>query len=357
MLDNFFHGGLMMEPLVTVGIAAYNIEKFLVRGMQSVFGQTYKNIEIILVDDGSTDGTAKICDKISQIDSRVRVFHKENGGLGSARNVAIDNARGDFLYFFDVDDSIEPNLIEDNVHMAQEKKADLIIFGYYARYSNEQTEEAITLNEHEIHTNEKLKEVYAKELLWLKHGNGFAWNKFYRRSFIEQYKFRFGNQRIQQDEPFNMQLYLHLDNVYICPKAYYHYVLYVNSNAGSRYLPDKADIITDIYHRFMDFYYSWNLNDERVLNYIQQRFITGIFGVVTWNFYHKDCHMSKKEKTEIISSILDDQDVKSVLKHTRIAYSKNPVNSLQAWAFNHRVIKILMLATCLKMSLKKLLKE
>ena len=118
-----------MNPLVTVAIAAYNVENFLVDGMNSVFNQTYDNIEIILVDDGSTDNTPKMCDEIAEKDSRVRVFHKENGGLGSARNVGIDNAKGEFLYFFDVDDTIEPNLIEENVKMAQEHNSDLVIFG------------------------------------------------------------------------------------------------------------------------------------------------------------------------------------------------------------------------------------
>lgn len=346
-----------MGPLVTVAIAAYNVDKFLEEGMKSVFAQTYQNMEIILVDDGSTDKTAEICDHLCQIDQRVRVFHKENGGLGSARNTAIENARGEFLYFFDVDDTIEPDLIEDNIKLAEEKNVDLIIFGYYARYSNEEKEEKITLKEQEIHTNEELKRAYIKELLWLKHGNGFAWNKFYRMSFLKKYNFRFGNQRIQQDEPFNMQLYLHLDHVYLSPKVYYHYVLYINANAGSRYLPDKADIITDVYHKFMTFYSAWELDDSRVLKYIQKRFITGIFGVVTANFYHPNCMMTKIEKKEKICAILSDNDVVSVLKETKIMYSKNLINSLQAWAFNHRKVRLLMMATEIKQNLKRLVKK
>ena len=93
-----------MDPLVTVAIAAYNVEKYLRRGIQQVLNQTYENLEIILVDDGSTDNTAKMCDDIATEDSRIRVVHKENGGLGSARNVGIEQAQGEYLYFFDVDD-------------------------------------------------------------------------------------------------------------------------------------------------------------------------------------------------------------------------------------------------------------
>ena len=343
-----------MGPLVTVAIAAYNVENFIENGIQSVFRQTYENIEIILVDDGSTDRTPSLCDSIAKCDSRVRVYHKKNGGLGSARNVGIDNAKGDFIYFFDVDDYIEPNLIEENVRMAQEKNVDLIIFGYYARYSNEEKEELITLPEHEIHTNDKLKEVYTQDLLWLKHGNGFAWNKFYRISFLKKYNFHFGNQRIQQDEPFNMQLYMKLNHVYISPKAYYHYVLYVNTNAGSRYLPGKENVIEDVYHKFMTFYDNWGLNDNRVFEYIENRFLTGMFGVVTENYYHPNCPLTKSEKRQKIDSVFRREDVISVLEERKINCGKNPVNALQAWAFNNRNTKILMITTTLKIKLKKL---
>ena len=93
-----------MNPLVTVAIAAYNVERFLQDGIRSVLSQTYKNLEILLVDDGSTDSTPFLCDEIAKQDSRIKVIHKENGGLGSARNVGIDKAKGKYLYFFDVDD-------------------------------------------------------------------------------------------------------------------------------------------------------------------------------------------------------------------------------------------------------------
>ena len=343
----------MMNPLVTIAIAAYNVEKYLRTGIKDIQDQTYSNLEIILVDDGSTDGTSEICDELAKEDSRIRVFHKENGGLGSARNVGIDNAQGEFIYFFDVDDSLEKSFISDSVQYAYEKKADMIIYGYYARFSNSNAEEKICVQEREIHSNEELKNVYCNELLWLKHGNGFAWNKFYRVSFVKKYHFHFGNQRIQQDEPFNMQLYLNLENVYVCPKVYYHYVLYIDSNAGSRYIENKETIITDVYHRFMSFYEEWNLQDNRVLTYIKKRYISGIFGIVTENYFHKNCGYTKKQKYEKISNIFENAEFISVLENTKIKYGRNPVNNVQIWAFNHKKVKLLIEGTKLKKYLKK----
>lgn len=344
-----------MNPLVTVAIAAYNVEKFLIDGVNCVLNQTFKNIEIILVDDGSTDDTSKMCDEIAQKDKRVRVFHKENGGLGSARNVGIDNAQGEFLYFFDVDDTIDSNLIEENVKMAQEHNADLVMFGYYARYSSKQKEEAILLKEHIINSNDELKKVYSEELLWLKHGNGFAWNKFYRMSFLKKNDFHFGNQKIQQDEPFNMQLYRVLENVYISPNAYYHYVIYSSGNAGTRYIPNKADIIIDVYHCFMEFYDGWKINDERVLKYIENRFINGLFSVICINFFHEKCDFTFEEKQKRINEIFEKQELIQVLKNTQIQYSKNPINYIQQWAFNNRRTNLIIRATELKNKINNIL--
>ena len=346
-----------MEPLVTVAIAAYNVERFLQDGIRSVLSQTYKNLEILLVDDGSTDSTPFLCDEIAKQDSRIKVIHKENGGLGSARNVGIDKAKGKYLYFFDVDDYIEPNLVEENVKMAEEKNSDLIIFGYYAKFENMNTEELISLKEHDIHSNEDLKRIYCDELLWMKHGNGFAWNKFYRLNFLKEYDFHFGDQRIQQDEPFNMQLYPKLNNVYISPKAYYHYVIYSNNNAGSRYLPHKADIITDVYHKFMDFYNDWDLDDARVLDYIEKRFVGGMFLVATGNFFHKKCDLTKQGKKVKISETIHSKELVEVLKRTKLEYGSNPINNLQAWAFNHSFTGLLIIATRLKKFLKDIVRK
>ena len=126
-----------------------------------------------------------------------------------------------------------------------------------------------------------------------------------------------------------MQLYLKLENVYVCPKVYYHYVLYIDSNAGSRYIENKETIITDVYHRFMSFYEEWNLQDNRVLTYIKKRYISGIFGIVTENYFHKNCGYTKKQKYEKISNIFENAEFISVLENTKIKYGRNPVNNVQ----------------------------
>ena len=100
------------NPLITVIIPIYNIMEYLPRCVHSVTSQTYKNLEIILVDDGSTDGTGELCDKLGLEDGRIRVLHKENGGSSSARNLGLDAAAGEYVGFVDSDDYIEPDMYE-----------------------------------------------------------------------------------------------------------------------------------------------------------------------------------------------------------------------------------------------------
>ena len=99
-----------MEKLISVIVPVYNVEEYVEKCVLSIINQTYKNLEIILVDDGSTDNSGKICDEIAIKDNRIKVIHKKNGGLSDARNVGIDIAKGDYLGFVDSDDYIDPDM-------------------------------------------------------------------------------------------------------------------------------------------------------------------------------------------------------------------------------------------------------
>ena len=100
------------NPLITVIVPVYNILEYLPRCVHSITGQTYRNLEILLVDDGSTDGTGELCDRLGEEDPRIRVFHKENGGSSTARNLALQHAKGEYVGFVDSDDDIEPDMYE-----------------------------------------------------------------------------------------------------------------------------------------------------------------------------------------------------------------------------------------------------
>ena len=119
-----------MENLVSVIIGIYNVKRFIDRGIKQVLDQTYQNIEVLLVDDGSTDGSYEICKKWELKNNKITVLHQENKGLGSARNLGIDHAKGNYIYFYDVDDEISSKSIEYNVGMMRQPSVDMLIFGY-----------------------------------------------------------------------------------------------------------------------------------------------------------------------------------------------------------------------------------
>ncbi len=119
-----------MSQLISIIVPVYNVEAFIEKCMNSVFEQKYKDLDIIIVDDGSTDNSGKICDSFAKKDKRVRTFHKKNGGLSSARNLGIKEARGDLIAFVDSDDYLERDYIEKMYKKIIQTKSDIVVCGY-----------------------------------------------------------------------------------------------------------------------------------------------------------------------------------------------------------------------------------
>lgn len=134
-----------MEKLVSIIIPVYNVEKYLAECIESVIRQTYTNLEILLIDDGSLDNSGKICDEYAQKDERIKVIHKENGGVSSARNVGLDMAKGEYIAFVDSDDLVEKEYIAAMYENMQENNSDLVFcrYGKYYKGTIEYVQEKI----------------------------------------------------------------------------------------------------------------------------------------------------------------------------------------------------------------------
>jgi glycosyltransferase involved in cell wall biosynthesis len=301
---------LQEMPLVSIVIGCYNVARFLPQGLDGIIHQTYRNLEILLVDDGSTDETGRLCAQLAAADPRIRVFSKENGGLGSARNLGMDQARGKYLWFFDVDDAVEPDLVEQNVRIMEENQVELVIFGFYAHIEETGEVEKITYEEELITDNARLREVYCRKLFFARHGIGFCPMKFYRRSFIDQHGFRFGSQRIQQDEAFNLQFYPCLARVYVSGQAWYHYHLYTSGNTRSRYLADRFEIVTSIHLAFRKFCEVWRIADPVIREAVDRRYAQGIWMVIVFNLFHPQCPLRWPERCRKIAEIMSHDEAR-----------------------------------------------
>ena len=133
----------MRKGVVSVVLPIYNVEKYLNRCIKSVINQSYKNLEIILVDDGSPDNCPTLCDEWAKKDNRIKVIHKKNAGLGYARNTGIENATGEYICFFDSDDYIALDTIEKAYSLAVQEKSDMVVFGFCNVKANGETGKAV----------------------------------------------------------------------------------------------------------------------------------------------------------------------------------------------------------------------
>lgn len=303
---------------VSIIIGLYNVASFLRdKQLGCLLNQTYPNLEIILVNDGSTDDTQQLCEELRNNDNRIVIIQKENGGLGSARNAGLEAATGTYIWFYDVDDEAELNLIEKNVNWMEKHQSDMNIFGFWCITPYLNLTEEVTFKERIITDNNSLKSIFIDELLLVPNGNGFAWNKFYRKSFIDKHHFRFGNQRIQQDEAFNLQFYPELENVYISNEMLYHYYIYNAGNNRSKFIKDRYDIYLSIFNHLMNFASKWELKDERLEKYTYTRFYSGIGSVILFNTFHPNSGYSLQEQKNEILRILSLDSCKNCLMYIK----------------------------------------
>lgn len=206
-------------PLISVIVPIYKVERYLKKCVDSILKQSYTNLEIILVDDGSPDGCGKICDAFAQADHRVKVIHKKNGGLSDARNAGIDIAAGDYFAFVDSDDWIEPDTYAAMLAAAEKYNAKLVCAG---RYDEEEATGITTLGL----CPEKEEFVPAKELVgrmfrW-EHLDSAAWDKLYARELFSEIRYPVG--RVVEDVPTTYRLVLLAGGGALLPKPVCHYL-------------------------------------------------------------------------------------------------------------------------------------
>lgn len=222
--------------LISVIVPVYNVESYLEKCINSILKSTYKNLEIILVDDGSTDNSGNICDKYKNIDSRISVIHQQNGGLSSARNRGIDVATGEYVLFIDSDDFIEERMIEHLARAAKENNVQVIAGGM----------KKISMSGKILHTFLPRNKYYndKKEILddFFINGNIsiVAWGKLYKAEIFEN-NIRFMAGKNNEDNIFLMDL-LEYVTTYVCIEyAEYNYLVRKESIINQEFNEKKLD--------------------------------------------------------------------------------------------------------------------
>jgi len=221
----------MPEPALSIIVPVYKVEPYLCKCVDSILSQTFRDFELILVDDGSPDKCGGICDGYALNDSRVRVIHQQNSGLSAARNAGLDIARGDYTGFVDSDDWIDASMYENMIGRALEQDADVVICSYFEVIGNRAIVPKSRIRSQVFMPDECVRLILTDEI------RNYAWNKIFRRSLFESCRFVTG--RAYEDMPLIYRLVGKAKRISYTDVPYYYYQQRYNSIVNS---PDPRNI-------------------------------------------------------------------------------------------------------------------
>lgn len=323
---------------ISVVIPVYNTEQFLERCIDSVLAQTYPNLEVILVDDGSQDNCGLICDQYAHQDNRVKVIHKRNGGVSSARNCGLDVASGDYITFVDSDDYIDPNMYESMINIAKKYQCELVMCDCIKEF-----EDKTELFTHDIrggfYDEEQLLNEYYPHLLIMPNieypptiSNWLC--LFKNRRINGRFSLHYEEGiRYSEDWLFGSQLIYSVSSFYYMKgKAFYHYCMNMQS-ATHVFIKDKWNDYQRLYKKIENVFgqrtdFDFRSQVDRCLLFLLLNAVGDIYA----------SEISYKDKIYLINNIITTEDVKKVFKRISIKKLQIPIKmKILLWCYKHEV--------------------
>lgn len=298
---------------ISVIMPVYKVERFIGKCIESLLSQTMQEWELIAVDDGTPDDSGKICDLYAERDSRVTVIHKENGGAPSARNAAIEIARGEYFYFMDSDDWAEPEMLESMYRAARESAAQLVVAGYYIDtyysdseyYTQEQCLPAkVFASQKEF--REYAYKLFDKNLLYT------PWNKLYLASYIKDHGIRFRN-TFWDDFPFNLDVIRDIERVVLMEEKYYHFMRARSDSETARYRADMYEKREEEHGWLLALYEYWKVDNKESMEMVQRRYIERVIGCIE-NLTNSVCTLPRAEKKQRIQEMITCDRARTALR-------------------------------------------
>lgn len=286
----------MCKNLVSIIIPVYNVEKYLKKCLDSVINQSYKNLEIICVNDGSRDLSKDILEQYKQKDDRIIIVNKKNGGLSSARNAGLDIATGEYCYFLDSDDWIELNAIDILVDKISNNDVDVVVHEVNNVCADNDSTQLAKECENWLKSFTKPSGIYPVPKAISKSIPSITWNKLYKMSIINKYNCKFIEGLINEDEAFIWTYMIHCKNYYYLDVALYNYLRRKDSIMGQKCLSIKIlDILKILEFVYKDVSTHKNINDyQEVLtsNYIDH--VNYLFTILPLKYESKALNLIKK---------------------------------------------------------------
>ena len=304
----------------SVIIPVYNVEKYINRCLKSILSQRYNDLEIILIDNGSTDRSGSICDIYANEYANISVYHIENHGVASARNFGLSKARGEFIYFVDSDDYLVGNLFaefEDKLT----PDLDLFVFSYYNSFEQEMTETKRTKKilpyngSYDKYDFSKIfKDLFLSDMLYT------VWNKIYRREFLLENNLSFEQYELGEDVRFNLDLYREVKKIYLSQDSYYVYVIGRKGSAMSGYNPKRLQYQLQELKMVDDLLSDWNLDSSDLVNTVKARILmSNIYNITKQN-------LSVNRKVKLVKDTCERQEIEDFIKNDSSAL--NPLIKL-----------------------------
>lgn len=343
--------------LISVVLPIYNVEKYLRRCLDSVVNQTYKNLEILLINDGSTDNCLKICEEYAKSDNRVKVINKKNAGLGMARNTGIDYAKGEYICFFDSDDYIELNTIEKLYKIIVSEQPEIVCYGFNkVNGEGKITEKNIPQIGKNVFENSDVISKFLPNLISENPQNGkasnlnmSAWAAIYSMKLIKENDWKFVSEReiISEDVYSLLSLYKNVKKVAILEEALYYYCEN-DTSLTNIYRKDRYEKIEYCYKRCVELCRKIGYPEE-----IELRIIYPYIGNTIAALKQIVCSSNSfEEKIKELKKIMDNDTIQHVLKISK----NNKVNMSKKILFfciRKKMVKLMYLLIYIKQRIKK----
>lgn len=300
--------------MISVVIPVYNRKNKIRDAVKCVLDQTHTDFELILVDDGSTDGSSEICDELAANDERIKVVHQKNAGVSQARNTGLRNAKGEWLIFMDSDDKVKPDMHEKLLRTAQKNNADMVICGvlneFYNAEGKKSREELISNEDEFIEDSSKC----AKKVLSLLRSSLIhsPWNKIYKMDVIKSNEMMFKPEiSLGEDLIFNLEYLKVANKLAFISEPLYIYIASETDGLVSERRENKHEIMTVLYNNVIDFVNHLGAKNDKEKNRIAADFL-----YLKWTYscfidlFKPNCEFSVKEKKLYIKNILQKTELK-----------------------------------------------
>lgn len=303
--------------MISVIVPVYNVEKYLDKCVESIVNQTYKELEIILVDDGSTDNCPAMCDNWAKKDNRIKVIHKENGGVSSARNIGLDNVTGEYIGFVDSDDYLEPNMYELLIENLTVTNSDISVCSTFLVNENND------IKADNIFESQVLNQEEAVKFLSYKMNNSL-WNKLFKKEAFEGCKFEEGH-TFGEDHLILLQVLKNVNRVSFISDSLYYYVQRSNSTTGSKFSKRSFDQVymKDALYNYVKENYSYVSEYYRKLSFTaRENMCRKIILSNAEREFAKELNEYKKYMKKEFSIVKSNLSKRETLEYKMICYFK-----------------------------------